>query len=127
MPVDLAFLFFSSEKTCWYLLTCVLLTIYTRFFTLMDMLIQTSTSYIRPQIQVIYICTKLNVLDFGRTTGIRGFAECCLLCRVPFVGHSLPSVTLGKAFAECFEGFAECFRHSAKRLIPVVSASIRHL
>jgi hypothetical protein len=33
---------------------------------------------------------------------------------------SLPSVTLGKAFAECFQGFAECFRHSAKRLIPVV-------
>jgi hypothetical protein len=32
----------------------------------------------------------------------------------------LPSVTLGKAFAECFQGFAECFRHSAKRLIPVV-------
>jgi hypothetical protein len=24
-------------------------------------------------------------------------------------------------FAECFQGFAECFRHSAKRLIPVVS------
>jgi hypothetical protein len=22
------------------------------------------------------------------TTGIRGFAECCILCRVPFVGHS---------------------------------------
>jgi hypothetical protein len=32
----------------------------------------------------------------------------------------LPSVTLGKAFAECFYGFAECFRHSAKLLIPVV-------
>jgi hypothetical protein len=33
---------------------------------------------------------------------------------------SLPSVTLGKAFAACFLGFAECFRHSAKLLIPVV-------
>jgi hypothetical protein len=32
----------------------------------------------------------------------------------------LPSVTLGKAFADFFYGFAECFRHSAKRLIPVV-------
>jgi hypothetical protein len=32
----------------------------------------------------------------------------------------LSSVTLGKAFAECFTGFAECFRHSAKQLIPVV-------
>jgi hypothetical protein len=37
-----------------------------------------------------------------------------------FTEPSLPSVTLGKAFAECFERFAECFRHSAKRLIPVV-------
>jgi hypothetical protein len=32
----------------------------------------------------------------------------------------LPSATLGKAFAECFYGFAECFRHSAKRSFPVV-------
>jgi hypothetical protein len=34
------------------------------------------------------------------TTGIRGFAECCILCRVPFVGHSakktLPSAALDK-------------------------------
>src|SRR5688572_23135179 len=34
------------------------------------------------------------------TTGIRGFAECCILCRVPFVGHSakkaLSSAALGK-------------------------------
>ena len=30
------------------------------------------------------------------------------------------SVTLGKAFVECFPGFAECFRHSVKKLIPVV-------
>jgi hypothetical protein len=37
------------------------------------------------------------------------FAEC-----------SLPSVTLGKAFAECKIAFAECFRHSAKKAIPVV-------
>jgi hypothetical protein len=33
----------------------------------------------------------------------------------------LPSVTLGKGFAECNSGFAECPRHSAKPLIPVVS------
>jgi hypothetical protein len=32
----------------------------------------------------------------------------------------LPSATLGKAFAECFWGFAECFGHSAKRPFPVV-------
>jgi hypothetical protein len=33
---------------------------------------------------------------------------------------SLPSVTLGKTFAECFSGFAECFRHLTKKLFPVV-------
>jgi hypothetical protein len=37
------------------------------------------------------------------------FAEC-----------SLPSVTLGKAFAVCKIAFAECLRHSAKNAIPVV-------
>jgi hypothetical protein len=37
-----------------------------------------------------------------------------------FAELSLPSVTLGKAFAEYYTGFAECFRHSAKQLIPVV-------
>jgi hypothetical protein len=40
---------------------------------------------------------------------------------VLFVEPSLPSATLGKDFAECFSGFAECFRHSAKRPIPVVA------
>jgi hypothetical protein len=37
------------------------------------------------------------------------FAECYL-----------PSVTLGKSFAECKIAFAECLRHSAKNAIPVV-------
>ena len=37
------------------------------------------------------------------------FAEC-----------SLPSVALGKAFAECKAGFAECGLHSAKNQNPVV-------
>jgi hypothetical protein len=32
----------------------------------------------------------------------------------------LPSVTLGKAFAECKIAFVECLRHSAKNTIPVV-------
>jgi hypothetical protein len=40
---------------------------------------------------------------------------------VLFAEPSLPSATLGKAFAECFAGFAECFRHSAKHPIPVVT------
>jgi hypothetical protein len=40
---------------------------------------------------------------------------------VPFAEPCLSSATLGKAFAECFSGFAECFRHSTKRSIPVVN------
>jgi hypothetical protein len=40
---------------------------------------------------------------------------------VQFAERSLPSVTLGKAFAECKLTFAECLRHSAKELCPVVS------
>jgi hypothetical protein len=51
------------------------------------------------------------------------------LCRVSEKKHSaknplpmkfLPSVTLGKGFAECKIAFAECLRHSAKNAIPVV-------
>jgi hypothetical protein len=41
---------------------------------------------------------------------------------VQFAEHSLSSVTLGKAFAECKIVFAECLRHSAKKLCPVVHA-----
>jgi hypothetical protein len=37
-----------------------------------------------------------------------------------FVECSLPSVTLGKGFAECKIVFTECLRHSAKNAIPVV-------
>jgi hypothetical protein len=37
-----------------------------------------------------------------------------------FVECSLPSVTLGKGFAECKIAFAECLRHLAKNAIPVV-------
>jgi hypothetical protein len=40
-----------------------------------------------------------------------------------FVECSLPSVTLGKGFAECKIAFAECHRHSAKNAIPVVLQS----
>jgi hypothetical protein len=46
------------------------------------------------------------------TTRIRGFAECCILCRVPFVGHStktaLPSVALGKVRLSAKSPFTEC-------------------
>jgi hypothetical protein len=52
------------------------------------------------------------------TTGIRGFAECWLLCRVPFVGHSakkdLPSAALGKV------------RHSANRALPSAEHSAQN-
>ena len=41
---------------------------------------------------------------------VKGIAEC-----------RLPSVTLGKPFAKCFWGFAECPRHLAKLLDPVVN------
>jgi hypothetical protein len=44
----------------------------------------------------------------------------CSIKSTWFAELSLPSVTLGKAFAECFLGFAECFRHSTKKLISVV-------
>jgi hypothetical protein len=44
-----------------------------------------------------------------------------VLCQVLHSAKPLPSVTLGKAFAECKIAFAECFRHSAKNAIPVVS------
>ena len=36
----------------------------------------------------------------------------------------MPRVTLGKGFAECIWGFAECHRHSAKSLSPVVNVEI---
>jgi hypothetical protein len=35
----------------------------------------------------------------------------------------LPSVTLGKAVAECKIAFAVCLEHTAKKLIPVVNRS----
>jgi hypothetical protein len=43
---------------------------------------------------------------------------------VLFAEPSLPSATLGKACAECFSSFADCFRHSAKRSIPVVKPGL---
>jgi hypothetical protein len=42
---------------------------------------------------------------------------------VQFAERSLPSVTLGKAFAECKIAFAVCLRHTAKKLIPVVQCT----
>jgi hypothetical protein len=39
----------------------------------------------------------------------------------------LPSVTLGKAFAECKIAFAVWLRHTAKELIPVVTVQGNHI
>jgi hypothetical protein len=70
----------------------------------------------------------------GNTTGIQGFAECCNLCRVPFVGHSakkaLPSAALGKARLSAKRLFTECWtlgtgRHSAKTSLPSVKHSAK--
>jgi hypothetical protein len=58
------------------------------------------------------------------------FAECPkkTLGKEPFADEifaecSLPSVTLGKTFAECKIAFAECLRHLAKNAIPVVEGT----
>jgi hypothetical protein len=56
-----------------------------------------------------------------KVLGKEGFAD------VLFAEPSLPSATLGKSFAECFWGFAECFGHSVKRpflVVLVVSYSL---
>jgi hypothetical protein len=60
------------------------------------------------------------------TTGIRGFAECRPLCRVPFVGHSakksLPRAALGKVRLSVTGLFTErrtlgTGQHSAKKAL----------
>jgi hypothetical protein len=45
---------------------------------------------------------------------------------VQFAERSLPSVTLGKAFAECKMAFAVCLKHTAKELIPVVCEVVHY-
>jgi len=57
----------------------------------------------------------------------KDFAECRFLALGKeifadkvFAERPLPSAALGKAFAECLPGFAECPQHSAKRASAVV-------
>ena len=57
----------------------------------------------------------------------KDFAECRFLALGKeifadkiFAERPLPSAALGKAFAECLAGFAECPQHSAKRASAVV-------
>jgi hypothetical protein len=68
------------------------------------------------------------------TTGIRVFAECWILCRVPFVGHSakkaLPKAALGKVRLSAQRLFTECWtlgrgQHSAKTGLPSVKHSAK--
>jgi hypothetical protein len=68
------------------------------------------------------------------TTGIRGFAECWPLCRVPFVGHlaktDLPRAALGKVRLSAKNLFTECWTlgtgpHSAKTRLPSVKHSAK--
>jgi hypothetical protein len=75
---------------------------------------------------------KMDMYINSNTTGIQGFAECCILCRVPFVGHSaktsLPSAALGEARLSATRLFTECGtlgtgRHSAKTSLPSVKHS----
>jgi hypothetical protein len=70
-------------------------------------------------------CLPLEGHRLGDTTGIRGFAECRPLCRVPFVGHSakkaLPRAALGKVRLSATSLFTECWTlgtgpHSATSL-----------
>jgi hypothetical protein len=61
-----------------------------------------------------YVDDALNgpLPPYDPTTGIAGFAECCIICRVPFVGHSakkaLPSAALGKVRISAKNPFTEC-------------------
>jgi len=62
----------------------------------------------------------------------KDFAECRFLALGKeifadkiFAEIPLPSAALGKAFAECLDGFAECPQHSAKRASAVVTSGDR--
>ena len=68
------------------------------------------------------------------TTGIRAFAECRTLCRVPFLGHSaktaLPRAALGKVRLSVTSLFTErrtlgTGPHSAKTCLPSVKHSAK--
>ena len=56
----------------------------------------------------------------------KDFAECRFLAlgKEIFAERPLPSAALGKAFAECLAGFAECPQHSTKRTSAVVKVSV---
>jgi hypothetical protein len=79
-------------------------------------------------------CVKIKRFYVTSTTGIRAFAECRPLCRVPFVGHSakktLPSAALDKDRLSVTRLFTECRtlstgQHSAKTCSPSVKHSAK--
>ena len=87
--------------------------------------------------QVLHSAKKLkkNLRRREPSANVRqSFAECQLVRDLAlgkagftakrFDGASLPSVALGKGFAECMGTFAECMGHSAKRVAVVVMTSI---
>jgi hypothetical protein len=78
--------------------------------------------------------TLCRVSSLDTTTGIRGFAECWILYRVPFVGHSakkaLLRAALGKVRLSAKRPFTECWtlgrgQHSAKTGLPSVKHSAK--
>jgi len=60
-----------------------------------------------------YLPSARRLILVKQLFAVKTYAEC-----------HLPSVTLGKRFAECFWGFAECPWHSTKFLYPVVTRTI---
>jgi hypothetical protein len=92
--------------------------------------------YVRLKIVSRYISKVLMSVEgaLGITTGIRGFAECRPLCRVPFFGHSakkaLPRAALGKVRLSATSLFTEYWTlgtgpHSAKTRLPSVKHSVK--
>jgi hypothetical protein len=72
--------------------------------------------------------------EVGNTIGIAGFAECWILCRVPFIGHSAKEALLRAALGEVLLSitslFTECRtldteKLSAKTCLPSVKHSAK--
>jgi hypothetical protein len=77
-----------------------------------------------PTLDKVYFCfflffTKPYLICFLRYIDLKVFGKEDV-ADVQFTETSLLRVTLGKGFVECFVGFAECLKHLAKQLCPVV-------
>jgi hypothetical protein len=97
---------------------------------------------VSPEFMIIYMkqgygfeCSHYTIFCArALTTGIRAFAECQRLCRVPFLGHSakktLPRAALGKVLRSVKSLFTErrtlgTSKHSAKTALPRVKHSAK--